>query len=287
MTKKILLLTIIFFLGMASWNNQYVHTNSAQPPLGRTGAPGELTCAGVGCHGGAPNTGPGSVNIFFAGAGSGLFYFPDSTYIIGLTVNNGGGTGSRFGFEMVALNSSNQSVGTFIGNTPNFTGTASQSSRQYIFHKNIPNPNAGNYTFQWTAPSTNVGNITFYAAGNSANGNGSESGDLVYTKSLTINGLTVGIEDAEQPNKHFTAFPNPITDSAVAVQYILPATSKVAIAMYDLKGQLVEMLFDAEQNAGHHQQQLTINKELYPEGMYLITLKTADGAAQTQKVWVQ
>ena len=57
--------------------------------------------------------------------------------------------------------------------------------------------------------------------------------------------------------------------------------------MYDLKGQLVEMLFDAEQNAGHHQQQLTINKELYPEGMYLITLKTADGAAQTQKVWVQ
>ncbi|QQS28194.1 MAG: T9SS type A sorting domain-containing protein [Sphingobacteriales bacterium] len=287
MTKKILLLTLVFFLGLSFWNNQYVHTNSAQPPLGRTGAPGELTCAGVGCHGGAPNTGPGSVNIFFAGAGSGLFYYPDSTYVIGLTVNNGGGSGIRYGFEMVALNSSNQSVGTFIGNTPNFTGTASQSSRQYIFHKNIPNPNSGNYTFQWTAPSSNVGAITFYAAGNSANGNGAESGDLIYTKTLTINGLSVGIEDAAQPNHHFSAFPNPITENTVGVQYILSGNVQVKIALYDLKGQLLETLFDGEKTAGHHQQQLTLNKELFPEGMYLISLQTDNGALQTQKVWIQ
>lgn len=282
MTSKVLLLSLILFLSMAFWNQQYVHTNAAQPPLARTGAPGELTCAASGCHGGAPNTGSGSVSIFFAGAGAGTSYYPDSTYVIGVIVN----TGNRHGFEMVALNSSNQSVGTFIGNTPNNTGTASTGGKQYIFHKSIPNPNGGNFTMQWTAPSTNQGPITFYVAGNAANGNATATGDLIYTNTLQIQPLSVGIEDAVKNNETFSLYPNPLTGNQIETAYTLSSSQNVQISLYNINGQLIETLFNQQQSAGIHHQQLTLNRNQYPEGLYLLRLQTETGITQTQKLWV-
>ncbi|OWY25619.1 T9SS C-terminal target domain-containing protein [Sphingobacteriales bacterium UPWRP_1] len=290
MTKKVLFLTLLLFASLATLNRQYAHSNSAQPPLGRTGAPGELTCATSGCHGGAPNTGPGSATIFFAGDGSGSSYTPGSTYVIGVVINNGGGTGSRYGFEMVALNSSNQSVGTFIGNTPNFTATAVQSStnRQYIFHKNVPNPNAGNFTMQWTAPATDQGPITFYLAANSANGNGLGSGDLVYTTTLQIQPVPVGIETALQNNTGtIEVYPNPVTGNTANIAFALEKPQNVQILLYHINGQLLETLYTGQQPAGNQQQQVAINRSNYPEGLYLLVLQTETGATQTQKIWLK
>ena len=39
------------------------------------------------------------------------------------------------------------------------------------------------WQFDWTVPDPAVGTITFYAAGNAANGNGSTSGDYIYSVS--------------------------------------------------------------------------------------------------------
>src|SRR5438128_772054 len=46
---------------------------------------------------------------------------------------------------------------------------------------------AGNtFQFDWTPPATDVGNIILYAAGNAANGNDVETGDHIYTTTLTL-----------------------------------------------------------------------------------------------------
>ena len=42
------------------------------------------------------------------------------------------------------------------------------------------------FQFDWTPPSTNAGNIIIYVAGNAANGDGSPSGDHIYTNKYTL-----------------------------------------------------------------------------------------------------
>jgi uncharacterized protein (TIGR03437 family) len=45
---------------------------------------------------------------------------------------------------------------------------------------------SGTYEFDWTPPATDAGSVTIYVAGNAANGNGSNDGDRVYTRSYTL-----------------------------------------------------------------------------------------------------
>ena len=55
---------------------------------------------------------------------------------------------------------------------------------------NVPTGNSNTWTMNWTAPSTNVGQIRFYAAFNAANGNGNNSGDVIYTSNLFVDPFT-------------------------------------------------------------------------------------------------
>lgn len=153
------------------------------PEAARTGAPNEQTCAFSGCHtGSAVNSGSGSVSI----TGLPANYVLNQQYTITVTVSQGGR--STFGFEATAINDQGQKVGNFTAGSGMrvFTGVAGGNTRQYISH-NIPRttPNQAVWTFTWTAPAQSAGKVTFYAAGNAANGNGNESGDLIYTSSAS------------------------------------------------------------------------------------------------------
>ena len=46
--------------------------------------------------------------------------------------------------------------------------------------------NGASFQFDWTPPATNAGLVTLYAAGNAANGNGSPTGDQIYTTSVQL-----------------------------------------------------------------------------------------------------
>src|SRR5262249_3171120 len=47
-------------------------------------------------------------------------------------------------------------------------------------------PDQGSWAFTWTAPAISVGRVTFYAAGNAANGDGTNQNDFIYTTSVNI-----------------------------------------------------------------------------------------------------
>jgi uncharacterized protein (TIGR03437 family) len=156
------------------------------PPAGVTGAPGEVTC--VDCHfGGGPNTGGGSLVI----SGLPATYTAGQDITVTVTITQSGR--SRFGFELTVINDGGSAAGTITvtDTTRTQLATGGINGRMYISHTaagtNPTGPGTDSWSFKWTAPPTSTGRVTFYAAGNAANNDGAQTGDLIYTTSASIN----------------------------------------------------------------------------------------------------
>ncbi|MEE9555044.1 MAG: IPTL-CTERM sorting domain-containing protein [candidate division Zixibacteria bacterium] len=173
MRQIAVILTVIFLVPILA------RARSGNPPDGKTGAPGEGTCRD--CHSSYPlNSGDGAFTIvapsdFEAGL----------TYPIAVEISDPGQ--QRWGFEITPL-----ALGSITITDP--TNTQYSSSGGKIYTKQT---SAGTYngtpngpvswSFDWTAPADPPEQIVFYAAGIAANGNGSASGDYVYTTTATSN----------------------------------------------------------------------------------------------------
>jgi hypothetical protein len=161
-----------------------VRAFSTGPPAGVTGAPGELTCTS--CHTGPANTGQFTIEAPAS-------YTPGQTASI--TVRHTTSDTSRriWGFQLTALTSDNTRAGVLQnpGTLSVLNNDGPGNSRQYIQHNLESNfsgqAGGASWTFSWVAPSTDVGPVTLYAAGNQGNNNGSNTGDQIYTTSVTIN----------------------------------------------------------------------------------------------------
>jgi len=192
--KKKLLLNIaigcVFIFVLTSAIN-----NNSGPGGGYSNAPNESSC--VSCHGGSvTTTGTALNNLRLKGNFTGNGYIPDSTYTIELTYKQTGI--SKFGFQITALNSSNDPIGTFTNlnsRTSKVTATISSKTREYIQHTSTGTSTVGTdstrWTFSWKAPNSVVGKVTFYVVVMSANNNGQNSGDAVYGKTFDINPSTL------------------------------------------------------------------------------------------------
>jgi hypothetical protein len=156
--------------------------NPTLPPPAVTGAPGENLCSD--CHtGNAVNDGVGSVRI----DGVPAAYTPSQTYVLTAVVQRSGQL--RWGFELTALKNSDNTNAGAVASTSAFTRTQAFSGRTYISHTTL-NPGqdgtfsgspAGSWTFDWTAPAAGAGTVAFYAAGNAADGTGTQLGDFIYS----------------------------------------------------------------------------------------------------------
>ena len=188
-----LLIVILLLAGFAitlvtnSILNPTAGAFSAGPPPGYTRAPGEEPEACAECHLSPGDPGSGQISITAP-----PLYVPGQTYQITVTHTNPDPTRRRWGFQLTALDPSDEKAGELLNTTALtriITGAPS-NNRQYIEHTTSPPPGVdgtfagqtggASWTFNWTAPSTDVGVVTFYAAGNHANNNGSSSGDYIY-----------------------------------------------------------------------------------------------------------
>ncbi|HEY6229846.1 MAG TPA: PQQ-dependent sugar dehydrogenase [Pyrinomonadaceae bacterium] len=180
-----LLFAVAGFL-LSSKTARPVHAFSAGPPAGYTAAPGEEPEACAECH--VPtDAGTGHLTITAPQT-----YVPGQTYSITVTHTNADPTRLRWGFELTALDTSDEKAGTLL-NADSFTqvlnNAGPNSARQYIEHTAagtfIGQQNGASWTFNWTAPPTDIGIVTFYAAGNQANNDGNTSGDYIYKTFVT------------------------------------------------------------------------------------------------------
>ena len=169
---------LAFGIGVLFTNNSLlpkVGSSSAGPPVSFSGAPGESTCTS--CH--TQNVGTGTFTITAPPN-----YVPGQTYQMTVQHSTADATRLRWGFQMTALDGTNNAAGTFTS-TDGFTYTDFGNLRFYVAQTQTGTfagtGSGASWTFDWTAPATDVGPVTFYAAGNQANNNNGRLGDQIYT----------------------------------------------------------------------------------------------------------
>jgi len=169
-----------------------LYAYSTGPPIDRTGAPvdGGVTC--VVCHKTylTANSDPrGSVAIAASP------YTPGVTQTLKVTVSHP--LQQRWGFELIARLASDpsQQAGAFSTNSlvrvrcSTGVDAPCNGALEFAEHNNAQFTAVGagyTYSVDWTPPANSVGDIVLYAAGNAANGDGTDNGDRIYTTSTTI-----------------------------------------------------------------------------------------------------
>ncbi len=179
---------VLMIVALSSLFTKTLFAWSTGPEAYRTGAPNDKgTCNDSGCHNSfSPNS--GSAKFSITGPVS---YTPGKT--IKLKVLFGSSGGKLHGFELTAKDADDNRIGKFkaVGKTtqvipPNdFRGLKKKDKGAYIEHTLRGNKKK-RWKMKWIAPANATGTVTFYAAGNEANGDGTNSGDYIYTTTLEI-----------------------------------------------------------------------------------------------------
>ena len=190
--------SVIIFVGFIAavillGNTQKVTASADGPTASFTNAPGEANCTA--CHTTYPlDSGTGQVQI----SGVPQTYVPGQQ--VQITVKTSQDDGVIFGFQITAIDSTGLGAGTFTIPAPvayqmkTKRNAVAGNLREYVEHQRAGTFTDGvfgsnTWTFTWTAPSPARGKIDFYAAGNAANGDGTNSGDYIYTTSASISSL--------------------------------------------------------------------------------------------------
>lgn len=153
-------------------------------PGGKTGSPGDNGATCTDCHTGTAQTQSNWITSTIPAEG----YTPGQTYQITATGIHSGVV--KFGFELTAEDIFGSKSGIFAVIDPNRTRLA--NAGKSVTHQSAgttPTGNSNIWTVNWTAPTS--GTVRFYAAFNAANGNGTTSGDVIYTSSLVVNELVL------------------------------------------------------------------------------------------------
>jgi hypothetical protein len=157
---------------------------SGGPPDGKTGAPGEGTCND--CHDGSGGsttiTGPGT-------------YVPGTTYTIDIKVADS--SAMRWGFEAVVLDEDGDQAGSVTITDATNTQDSTSGGKTYVKHTSAGTfpgtTGSATWSFDWE-PDAYVGLVTVYAAGNSANNDGDNTGDKISLGTLDIDPGDTAVE---------------------------------------------------------------------------------------------
>lgn len=275
---QLLPLPLLGFVLVAAVAN--IESNGA--PAGHTNAPGELTCDRSGCHvGAALNSGTAALSVDL---GSMQGYQPGVVYPITVRIEQLGR--ERFGFQMLALNDADTTnAGDFIATdsvrTKVITGTQQFAGRRYMTYR-FPgtqplSTGVGKWTFLWQAPLTANGPVSFYTAAAAANNDGTDQGDTIYTKVLTLPVLPVARTEAAATALSSTLYPNP-SRGMLHLSYLSEGKGLTQIYLQSTSGaQRVQLLSRMDPPGA---QRLTADlRGLIPSGSYLLVVKQGQRAA--------
>lgn len=255
---------------------------SSGPPNGRTNAPGEGNCTA--CHNSFPLQ-PGENNLSVGGIGG--IYTPGEAYTLELTLSDP--EAMRWGFEFTILNTAEVSVGELMALDGN-TQTSATGDREYAKHTSAGTfaGTAGSATWQvmWIAPDPGAGDVTLYVAGNAANNNGNNSGDLIYATSFSYAEVVTAVGDTPVLARLLPNYPNPF-NPMTTISFELPVEQNVNLTIYAVDGRRVKTLIDGSRGSGLN----AVNWDgtdhagrAMPSGTYLYQLRTGQTVATERMV---
>lgn len=231
------------------------------------------TCNTSGCHTGALNSGPGSValtsNIPVTG------YVPGTGYTVTVTVTAGGANGNAYGFSCsAAKNGTTTATGGF---TTADNTTLIKSGGLYIVHNVAATGGGSNsshaFTFNWTAPASGTGDVKFFAAGNSANGDGTDNGDQIYNSTVIVNEAP-GAGIAESVIHAFNLYPNPAVENV---------NVKVPESLMDSQVSILDLTGKTVYNRRLTATELQVDLSPFKQGVYIVQIRK-DGTSYTSKL---
>lgn len=199
-----------------------------------TGSPGAKTGSPMdgnnctACHSAAVNSGTGMLSVATNIPTQG--YTAGQTYAIVVEMSQA--SINRFGFE-ITCEGSGAKAGTF--GITDAANTQLVNNNAAVTHTQGGTFGSGSktWTMNWTAP-TNVQTVNFYVSAMSANGNGNNTGDDVYTTVRTFNEATSSVTEIQ--NK-ITTFVNPISKD-IMINSLVPVIAK-NLKVYDVSGKLL------------------------------------------------
>lgn len=258
-------LTIAFYSFLSKTNSiQKYHVDgfelvqsSANPPAGRTGAPGESNCTS--CHSGSTMSAEGLAFLNFEG---------DPNYIPGQTYNATIATpeGPKNGFELTILNEDDEKAGEFIAGEN--TSVTAFGGREYVRHS--ASLGMETWSFQWVAPEIDMGTVTAYFAINKANNNGASSGDEIFLGSKDISAdAEASIFERDKPSP-LSAYINEEAN-IVHVNYVLSSADKIVLNIQDMTGRLILQKDYGKELEGSYNKEVSLSQDLV-NGTYIIAL---------------
>ena len=100
-----------------------------------------------------------------------------------------------------------------------------------------------------------------------------------------MDGLSVGINDNQLLENSFTAFPNPVINGKLNINFMLDdAANNASLFVTSIIGQQVKEVFNGSLNNDPYQ--FEINTDDLSEGVYFVTLRT-ETQNITKKVIIQ
>lgn len=272
--KKSLLLSILSF-GIIAFvlmsSEQSAHTNSGNPPVFNSGAPGQSSCSNANCHDSAEtNSGDGSVSIGF---GDGVAeYEAGKTYEMTVTIEEAGK--GRFGFQLCALDADGENAGSLEASGEN-TAVQSTAGIDFVNHNGaVVVDDSHTYSFSWTAPSSDIGAVTFYTSGMAANGAGSPQGDNSYTTSSSVT-FTFPADITTIGGESWGFYPNPASDILTVV---LPNTGNANL--FSIDGKMV-------QTWNLQQGENTLDLMDVNTGVYILSIEGSNGKNYMERLIVE
>jgi PKD repeat protein len=113
----------------------------------------------------------------------------------------------------------------------------------------------------------------------------SGGGNNIYIDDFRVDGLTVGINDNQLLENSFTAFPNPVINGKLNINFMLDdAANNASLFVTSIIGQQVKEVFNGSLNNDPYQ--FEINTDDLSAGVYFITLRT-ETQNITKKVIIQ
>lgn len=273
-------LFVAFSAAALFWNS--AGGAAASQNADRTGSPlSTSTCGATACHSnGSFNP---SLNVQLLDGEMGVTaYEPGKTYTLRVAIT-GADAASGFGFQSVLLHGDdNLNAGTF-GDAPTGMQVTPLNDRMYAEHS-MRNTSSV-FTIDWTAPASGVGDIRIYAAGNAANGNGSNSGDNGVSLSAPVVLNEAGTSNTQDYLLSFDAIqisPNPTRDGAT-LMLDNSRPGRYTLNLYNATGQ---NLYRQQLNLVQGTQSHWVDLSEQPNGIYFLQL--SDGQQQlTRKILKQ
>ena len=227
------------------------------PPLSNAGVPArgtfpaETNCTS--CHNGGLNADDGTVSVAVTPA----FYSPNQEVVVTLSAEQL--ERNKFGFQGTALDNQGRPAGQWIVTDRErmqvvTETTGAFSGRSYIQHTfqgtEPTGLNLTTWTLRWKAPIANVGAVTFYFAVNAGNNDARQTGDSIYTRTVTLTPATT--VPAAATVSSATYFLNtPLAPDSIASAFGVNMTNATAVAAtIPLPTTLVEAQVRVRDSAG-------------------------------------